>query len=111
MQQIFDILTTIFLAVGSLLALTGAVGILRMPDFYSRLHPAGKTDSLAQILIMTGLLFQCYRYPTIGTGAAIRLVMISAFVFLTSPVSTHAIAKAAYLGGLQPWRKDKEPDV
>jgi multicomponent Na+:H+ antiporter subunit G len=96
---------------GCLLALTGALGILRMPDFYSRLHPAGKTDSLAQVLIMVGLLFQCFRYPTIGTGAAIRLVMITAFIFMTSPVATHAIARAAYLGGLRPWQQRNEPHV
>jgi multicomponent Na+:H+ antiporter subunit G len=110
-QPILDVLTTAFLAVGCVLALTGAMGILRMPDFYSRLHPAGKTDSLAQVLIMVGLLFQCFRYPAIGVGAAIRLVMITGFIFMTSPVATHAIARAAYLGGLRPWQKPDEPDV
>lgn len=111
MAQFFDIVTTAFLTLGCLLALTGALGILRMPDFYSRLHPAGKTDSLAQVLIMVGLLFQCFRYPTIGTGAAIRLVMITAFIFMTSPVATHAIARAAYVGGLRPWQQRNEPHV
>jgi len=111
MEQVFDVLTTVFLVLGCALALTGAVGVLRMPDFYSRLHPAGKTDSLAQVLIMMGLLFQCFRYPTIGAGAAIRLVLITAFIFMTSPVATHAIARAAYLGGLRPWQKRNESDV
>ena len=104
MQSILNILTTAFLTLGCILALTGAMGILRMPDFYSRLHPAGKTDSLAQVLIMVGLLFQCFRYPTIGVGAAVRLVLITGFIFMTSPVATHAIARAAYLAGLRPWR-------
>jgi len=107
-QPIFDVLTVFFLAVGCLLAVTGALGVVRMPDFYSRLHPAGKTDSLALVLIITGLLFQCSRYPGIGMGAAIRLVLIAGFVFLTSPVATHAIAKAAMLAGLEPWRKADE---
>jgi multicomponent Na+:H+ antiporter subunit G len=111
MQPIFDIVTAVSLGLGCLLAVTGALGVLRMPDFYSRLHPAGKTDSLAQVLIMTGLLFQCFRYPTIGPGAAVRLLMITAFILLTSPVATHAIAKAAYLGGLRPWQKRGDPDV
>jgi multicomponent Na+:H+ antiporter subunit G len=109
MQPVFDVLTTVFLGLGCLLAVTGALGVLRMPDFYSRLHPAGKTDSLALVMIVIGLLFQSSRYPGIGGGAAVRLVMIAGFVFLTSPVATHAIAKAALLAGLQPWRTPDEP--
>ncbi|MCI0436792.1 MAG: monovalent cation/H(+) antiporter subunit G [Gemmatimonadetes bacterium] len=109
MQPALDVLTIIFLAIGCLLAVTGALGVLRMPDFYSRLHPAGKTDSLALVLIIIGLLFQTFRYP--GSGAAVRLVMIAGFVFLTSPVATHAIAKAAMLAGLEPWRNPEDPHV
>ncbi len=102
-------IATVFLGLGCLLAVTGALGVLRMPDFYSRLHPAGKTDSLALTLIVVGLLFQTPRYPGIGSGAAIRLILIAGFIFLTSPVATHAIAKAAMLAGLRPWQKPDEP--
>ncbi len=107
MRLAFDIVSTAFLALGCLVALTGAVGILRMPDFYSRLHPAGKNDSFAQLLIMVGLLFQVDR-PEFSqiSGIAPRLVMITLFIFLTSPVSTHAITRAAHLDGLKIWRKE-----
>jgi multicomponent Na+:H+ antiporter subunit G len=102
-----DIVSTAFLAAGCFVALTGALGILRMPDFYSRLHPAGKNDSFAQFLIMVGLLFQVHRpeFDSI-TGIAPRLVMIMLFIYLTSPVATHAITRAAYLDGLKPWQKE-----
>jgi len=107
MRLAFDVVSTVFLAMGCFIALTGAVGILRMPDFYSRLHPAGKNDSFAQFLIMVGLLFQVDRpeYSTI-VGIAPRLVMITLFIYLTSPVAGHAVTRAAYLDGLKIWRKE-----
>ena len=75
MQLAVDLLTTVLLALGCLVALTGGIGLLRFPDFYSRLHAAGKTDSLAQVLIMVALLLQAPSHPEIGTGAAIRLAL------------------------------------
>jgi multicomponent Na+:H+ antiporter subunit G len=104
-----DILTTALLTLGCLVALTGAAGVLRFPDFYSRLHAAGKTDSLAQVFIMTGLLLQAHKYPGLELGAGVRLVFITLFIVFTSPVATHAITKAAHLHGLKPWTKDGEP--
>ncbi len=106
---VLDILTTALLTLGCLIALTGAAGILRFPDFYTRLHAAGKTDSLAQVLIMMGLLLQVYRYPLLQWNAGPRLVLITLFIVFTSPISTHAITKAAHLHGLKPWTKDGEP--
>jgi multicomponent Na+:H+ antiporter subunit G len=107
MRLIYDVVSTVFLALGCLIALTGAVGILRMPDFYSRLHPAGKNDSFAQFLIMIGLLFQTDRpeFASIS-GIAARLVMITLFIYLTSPVATHAVTRAAYLDGLKIWQRE-----
>ncbi len=101
-----DIVTAVFLALGCLVAVTGTLGVLRLPDFYSRLHAAGKTDSLAQALIMVGLLFQTWKYDGLVLNAAARLVLITGFILMTSPIATHAVTKAAYLHGLEPWRKD-----
>jgi multicomponent Na+:H+ antiporter subunit G len=96
------------------LALTGSVGVLRMPDFYSRLHPAGKSDTLAQALILTGVaLFAGQQMLDVvladeageHAGAELiglanimlKLVLLSALLFVTAPTATHAIAKAARL--------------
>ena len=108
MALVCDVAATVFLALGSFVGFTGALGILRMPDFYTRLHPSGKNDTLAQMLIMVGLLFQVYRteYASI-TGIAPRLVMITLFIFLTSPISTHAITRAAHLDGLKIWEREE----
>ena len=105
-----DWVTAVCLVLGSFLALTGGVGILRMPDFYSRLHPAGKTDSLGQVLILVGLCFQVELLDAEGqlTDAWLvlaRLGMIIVFLALTAPTATHAITKAAWLEGLRPWQR------
>ncbi|MCA9659180.1 MAG: monovalent cation/H(+) antiporter subunit G [Myxococcales bacterium] len=93
--------TAVFLGLGCLFSLAGSVGLLRFPDFYSRLHAAGKTDSLAQMLILGGLLFVS---PDWGVSA--RLAIIAVILFFTAPTATHAITKAARLDGLEPWTKE-----
>ena len=110
MQIICDLVSRVCLLAGTFFALTGAIGIVRLPDFYSRLHPAGKSDSLAQTLILTGLLLQIFSnqaFAVFGYFGAIKLVFIIVFLLLTTPTATHAIAKAAYVSGLQPWSAEK----
>ncbi|NVB42411.1 monovalent cation/H(+) antiporter subunit G [Pseudenhygromyxa sp. WMMC2535] len=110
-----EIVGTLCIAVGCVLALTGSVGVLRMPDFYSRLHPAGKSDTLAQGLVLFGLaLFagqefldlwlaegaggEHWRTELIGlANILLKLVLLSLLLFLTAPTATHAISKAARL--------------
>ena len=104
MSTLLDVITSIFLAFGCFFSLTGAVGLLRMPDFFTRVHPAGKSDTLAQFLIMVGLLFQAQDPISCG-----KLVMITGLIFLTSPVAVHAITQAAHLAGVKPWRKEEIP--
>jgi multicomponent Na+:H+ antiporter subunit G len=98
-----DWITVVFLALGCFLDLTGAIGILRMPDFYTRLHPAGKSDTLAQLFIVVALLFQVDEFATDYWATFSKLVLIAIFMFLTTPLATHAITKAAHMAGLQPW--------
>ncbi len=97
MTVVFDVLTVVFLAVGSFFALTGAVGILRLPDFYSRIHPAGKSDTLAQLMILMGLVFQVFRNDSYDIFIGVKLILIVLLLFITSPTAVHAIARAAHL--------------
>ena len=101
-----DWVSIILLIPGALLALVGSIGVLRMPDFYSRLHPAGMPDTLAQILILAGLAFQVFDNTTTPGLTLGRLALISAILLLTAPTATHAISKAAHHEGLKPWRKE-----
>ena len=82
---------------GALLALIGSLGVLRMPDFFTRLHPAGKTDTIAQGMVMLGLAFISPDWVT-----AAKVLMMSAILFVTAPTSTYAIARAAFLDGIRP---------
>jgi multicomponent Na+:H+ antiporter subunit G len=82
---------------GSLLMVVGALGLIRMPDFYTRMHAAGITDTLGADLILLGLMVQA------GFSlVTVKLLLIGAFLFFTSPTSTHAIANAALTAGLKP---------
>ena len=82
---------------GGLAVISGALGIVRFPDFYTRLHAAGVTDTGGAEMILIGMLFQA---PT--WIIAMKLFFIGAFMFFTSPVATHAIAHAAWMVGFKP---------
>ncbi|MDP1932656.1 MAG: monovalent cation/H(+) antiporter subunit G [Gammaproteobacteria bacterium] len=89
-----------FLVLGGFLCISGAVGLLRFPDFFTRMHAASVTDTLATALIILGLLLQ-----TDAWMVQVKLVMVLVFVLLTSPTASHALAKAALHGGLKPQLK------
>jgi multicomponent Na+:H+ antiporter subunit G len=106
MDTIIDLLSWIFIVGGSLFAITGGVGVLRLPDFYTRLHGASITDTAGAGLIVLGLMLQAG--PTLVTA---KLVLILAFLFVTGPAATHALARAALISGVTPWlRHLKETD-
>lgn len=104
METLLDIFTIACLVGGCFFALTGAVGVLRLPDFFSRLHPAGKNDTMGISLITLGLLVETMKYEY-GYLVAAKLVLIVLFIFITAPVATHAITKSAFLAGLKPWER------
>ncbi len=104
-----DIVVTLFLFTGLLFFTGGAVGILRFPDFYSRLHPAGKLDTLGLLLSMIGLALFTLHHFSLGTLlTSLKILLIVVFVFLASPTATHAIVDAGVRAGLAPWTKGDE---
>lgn len=98
------------LVVGGLVFfLGGSIGILRFPDFYSRLHPAGKLDTSGSALAMGGLaLFVFFPVSLESVLTSFKILLIVAIVFLTSPTATHAIVDAGVRAGLEPWQKPKQ---
>jgi multicomponent Na+:H+ antiporter subunit G len=94
---ILDVLSWIFIGAGSILVLTGGIGLLRFPDFYTRIHAAGITDTMGAWLMLIGLMFVAG-----WTLVTAKLVMLLLFLAITSPLSSHALAKAAYMRGLHP---------
>ena len=97
MAILLDIFSWISLLTGAGLMIVGAVGLIRLPDLYTRMHAAGIIDTLAMGLIVLGMMFQAANPLNF-----IKLVLILLFIMLTSPTATHAVAKAALHGGLKP---------
>ncbi len=92
------------MGIGSFFVVVGAIGIWRFPDFYSRLHGAGVTDTLGAELVLLGMVFQSFVILELGAAflVTVKLLIIGLFLFFTSPTSTHAIANAALTAGLRP---------
>ncbi|MBX6323078.1 MAG: monovalent cation/H(+) antiporter subunit G [Rhodospirillaceae bacterium] len=98
MDAVRDIASWVLLAGGAVFGLISGAGMLRLPDFYTRLHAASLSDSAAAALIAAGLMVQA------PSGlVAVKLLLILAFLFFTSPAATHALARAAWGDGLRPW--------
>ena len=91
------ILTAAFMIAGLFFVFAGTLGVLRLPDFYSRLHSAGMTDTLGSELILLALIIQAG-----FSQLSLKLVLVGFFLFITSPTATHAVAHAAYKAGLEP---------
>ena len=107
-MNIMDIIVIFLLVSGFIFFLGGAVGIIRMPDFYSRLHPAGKLDTLGIGAMVTGLaIYNLHHFSLNALLVSGKMVLIVFFVFMSSPTATHSIVDAGMRAGLRPWtRKD-----
>ena len=100
-----ELLAGLLLGAGILFTLAGAVGLLRFPDFYTRLHAAGVTETLGMIAIVAGLMLHARTADTI-----VRLALIGLFMLATAPIASHALARAARHRGLRPaTTEDEEP--
>ena len=94
-----DILSWLAIVAGLFFMLVGSIGVLRMPDVYTRLHAAGMTDTLGAGFLILGMCFQ-----TGFTLLTLRLLLVYAFLLFTSPIGTHALARAALSGKVEPYR-------
>jgi multicomponent Na+:H+ antiporter subunit G len=103
-MMITDWISWLLLAVGGFFVLVGGVGVLRMPDLYTRLHAASVTETLGTILVMLGLMVY-----TGWTLASFKLFAILLFLLFTAPVASYALANAALIAGVKPKLQDKEP--
>lgn len=92
-----DIVSGALLLAGSFFVVTGGVGVLRMPDVYTRSHAVGITDTLGAILILVGLAFQSG-----FTLVTVKILLILVFLLFTSPTASHALNHTAWERGLRP---------
>lgn len=97
-----EVVTTVLLALGCVITFSGSYGVLKFPDFYARLHAAGKTDSLAQALFFIGFVLVT---PDLLTQ--LKLALVAFILLIAAPTATHAITKAAHLDGLPVWTRTR----
>ena len=106
-----NILIVIILLLGLLFFTGGAVGIIRFPDFYSRLHPAGKLDTMGLLMTLGALaLYHLTDFSLSAVLTSLKIMLIVVFVFITSPTATHAIVDAGFRAGLMPWTKQSNKE-
>lgn len=97
MNILLDVFSWISLMAGSIFIIIGAIGLIRFPDFFTRLHAASVVDTLGCILIMLGLMLQA------GLSiVTVKLFLVVIFILFTTPAAAHALAKAALHGEVKP---------
>jgi multicomponent Na+:H+ antiporter subunit G len=96
-SALIDALSWFCLLAGGVFCVIGALGLIRMPDFFTRIHAASVTDTLGAGLMLVGLALQAGL-----TLVTAKLAMIGLLIIFTSPTATHALAKAALARGVKP---------
>jgi len=97
MDMVITISSGFFLLLGSFLCISGGVGLLRFPDFYTRMHAVGVTDTLGTAMILVGLMILSTDFLVFA-----KLVMVLLFTLLIGPTTSHVLAKAAFHNGVIP---------
>ncbi|MFK5922401.1 MAG: monovalent cation/H(+) antiporter subunit G [Verrucomicrobiota bacterium] len=113
MSIIINIISIVFILAGLVFFFGSVVGVVRFPDFYTRMHAAGKGDTLSSLLVVMG--FAVYHLGQIHWTdfawadllVVIKLLAICAFIMLTSPTATHALMDAGYEDGIEPLLRKK----
>jgi multicomponent Na+:H+ antiporter subunit G len=96
-SALIDARSWALLVAGSAFCVIGAIGLIRMPDLFTRMHAASVTDTLGAGLILLGLILQAG-----FTLVAAKLLILGVLILFTTPTATHALARAAFLRGVKP---------
>jgi multicomponent Na+:H+ antiporter subunit G len=105
MAWALDIASWLFLITGGCFAIVGGIGLLRLPDFYARIHGGGIADTMGAGCVLVGLMLQAGDWLV-----AFKLAMILFFLMLTSPTSAHALSKSALAHGIRPQLAEEEEE-
>ncbi len=99
-----EIIAALFMLGGAVFFFGSAIGMLRLPDFYSRIHASGNSETLGCMLSFIGLII--YEGPTL---TAVKIAFVFLIVFLANPIGSHILGKAAYKSGHPVWTlKDRK---
>jgi len=101
----------VLVCIGILFFIGGAAGIIRFPDFYTRMHAAGKGDTMSVFLILMGLAaYQLADFSLANILVACKILFITIFIMWASPTSTHALIKAGFEEGQKLWTPNGEKE-
>ncbi|MBT3233373.1 MAG: monovalent cation/H(+) antiporter subunit G [Calditrichaeota bacterium] len=107
--MLIDIICIGLMSLGLFFFFATTIGILRLPDFYSRMQAAGKGDTLSSMLVLTGLAVYNLHHWSFGTLlVSVKIMFILVFIFMASPTASHHIIEAGYDAGVKPWTKGEE---
>lgn len=101
--NILNILSLICIGIGLFFMVVGAVGLIRLPDFYTRAHASGKCDTLGEGMMLIGFIL--YEGMTL---ISVKLLLLAIFIFISSPTAVHALVNVAHSRGVKPWKKGDE---
>lgn len=104
-------LITLLLLAGIFFFAVAVIGILRLPDFYTRLHAASKCDTLGLMLILMAIILYTLQQDLSFANllVSLKLLAILGFVFVASPTAANAITESALVNGIEPWSKGEKP--
>lgn len=104
-----QIIAMVLISAGMFFFLSTSIGLIRFPDFYCRMHAAGKGDTLSSLLMLCGLALLALNHFSVATLlVSLKIIIISIFIFLASPTATHAIMDAGFESGIKPWKQDNK---
>lgn len=103
MSLLLDVVSVVLVAAGLVFIAGGTVGLVRLPDLYSRAHAASKCDAVGASAIFVALALQA---PTPGAGLKVGLLIV--LVLVTAPTTAHALSRSAYRTGLAPWQRHRQ---
>ena len=95
-----EILSMIFIVAGLFFLIVAAIGVIRLPDVFSRSHAISLTDSLGAFLMLIGIAL----HEGLGTNM-LKILVVLSLLYIINPVITHATVRAALRSGIKPWKK------
>ena len=104
-EYIQEIIAALLMGLGLIFLVGSMIGMLRLPDFYSRVHASGNSETLGTMLVFLGLAV----YNGVSITSA-KLLIILMFIFVGNPIGSHILTKAAYKTGHPVWTKNSLPD-
>jgi multicomponent Na+:H+ antiporter subunit G len=93
------VVSTLLILAGLFFVIVSAVGLIKLPEVYTRSHAVAKSETLGLLLIFAGLFFR----PELDVGAALRLALVLVFSLIANPTAVHALVRAARRAGVEPW--------